>query len=248
MWQLRDGEPNGHDDPKYDSEVIERLDDLHARARPIVGGFGDLFERMAPYVVRLDGVLGDGSHLIQPDHASLSDTDEALRNRLQQAVQRRLERSREPRVFHPIRAMAEIKTEYPEREDDIELPTPDVTRRVQRRQSFDRDMHKRIAKKLGLGGLPPETSPGEGPRITGKPDASTMPLGMATGRGNLRPNAFPGRPQPTSTSPPPEAGPKATANAPEPEKITPIRAGDSLAARARAKVKARKKSQETDGA
>lgn len=58
MWQLRDGEPNGHDDPKYDSEVIERLDDLHARARPIVGGFGDLFERMAPYVVRLDGVLG----------------------------------------------------------------------------------------------------------------------------------------------------------------------------------------------
>jgi hypothetical protein len=56
-WQLRDGEPNDHADPGYDTDVIERLDDLHARARPVVGGFGDLFERMDPYAGRLDAVV-----------------------------------------------------------------------------------------------------------------------------------------------------------------------------------------------
>jgi hypothetical protein len=58
MWQLREGEPNDHSDPKYDAVVVERLDDLHARAFPIVGEFGELFDRMSPYAVRLDIVLG----------------------------------------------------------------------------------------------------------------------------------------------------------------------------------------------
>jgi hypothetical protein len=58
LWQLRDGEPNDHSDSGYDAEVIDRLDDLHGRARPIVGGFGSLFERMHPYSGRLDDVLG----------------------------------------------------------------------------------------------------------------------------------------------------------------------------------------------
>ncbi len=57
MWQLRDGEPNDHADVKYDGEVIEQLDELHARALPIVGEFGELFERMSPYSLRLDSVF-----------------------------------------------------------------------------------------------------------------------------------------------------------------------------------------------
>lgn len=56
-WQLRDGEPNDHGDARYDAEVLEQLDDLHTRASPIVGEFGELFERMTPYSVRLDSVL-----------------------------------------------------------------------------------------------------------------------------------------------------------------------------------------------
>jgi hypothetical protein len=56
-WQLRDGEPNDHSNPSYDAEVIERLDDLHIRARPVVGEFGGLFDRMVPYAGRLDVVL-----------------------------------------------------------------------------------------------------------------------------------------------------------------------------------------------
>ena len=51
VWQLRDGEPNDHGDAKYDAEVIERLDELHARVQPVVGEFGGLFERMRPYAV-----------------------------------------------------------------------------------------------------------------------------------------------------------------------------------------------------
>lgn len=57
MWQLRDDEPNDHADAKYDGEIIERLDELHSRSRPIVGEFGGLFERMRPYSLRLDSVF-----------------------------------------------------------------------------------------------------------------------------------------------------------------------------------------------
>ena len=57
MWQLRDGEPNDHADVRYDGEVIEQLDELHSRALPIVGEFGELFERMGPYSLRLDSVF-----------------------------------------------------------------------------------------------------------------------------------------------------------------------------------------------
>lgn len=57
-WQLRDGEPNDHADAAYDAEVIDQLDDLHSRAGPVVGEFGELFERMHPYSSRLDTVIG----------------------------------------------------------------------------------------------------------------------------------------------------------------------------------------------
>jgi hypothetical protein len=56
-WQLREGEPNDHSDPKYDADVIERLDDLHGRADPIVAEIGELLDRYRPYSNRLGSVL-----------------------------------------------------------------------------------------------------------------------------------------------------------------------------------------------
>ena len=68
--------------------------------------------------------------------------------RLEQALRRRLERMREPKVFHPIRPEPEIETAYPERESTEDLETSDVERRSERKRSLDRDLHKRIDKRM----------------------------------------------------------------------------------------------------
>jgi DNA-binding MarR family transcriptional regulator len=60
-WQLieHDGErrPNSHDDPAHDAEVVASLRRLHAEARPVVGGLGDLIERFAGYGPRLESAM-----------------------------------------------------------------------------------------------------------------------------------------------------------------------------------------------
>jgi hypothetical protein len=56
-WQLRNGEPNDHSDSGYDREVIARLGEMHDEARPVVGGMGEVIERLGPYWRRLDVVL-----------------------------------------------------------------------------------------------------------------------------------------------------------------------------------------------
>ena len=53
-WQLRDGQPNDHTDVAYDKQVIDKLSDLDADARPIVSVFGSAFTRYALYVPRLE--------------------------------------------------------------------------------------------------------------------------------------------------------------------------------------------------
>jgi DEAD/DEAH box helicase domain-containing protein len=182
----------------------------------------------------LEGLLAGGSNLQCPDTHALSDEPEAERARLETAVRRRLERMREPAVFHPITPAAELRTEYPEPEKVEELPTPDVARRAVRRREFDRDIHKRIARRLGLGGLDP-----------GAPSVPTPP-GMKTPRGVRRPTDFPGRPaRPRSESPetpqPPPETPPPPPEAPRESAPPPVRSGDPLAARARRKLKPRKK-------
>jgi hypothetical protein len=56
-WQLRDGEPNDHSDPKYDGMVLGQLTDLHGEALPVIGEIGERIHRMSPYSRRLDRVL-----------------------------------------------------------------------------------------------------------------------------------------------------------------------------------------------
>ena len=179
----------------------------------------------------LEGVLGDGTHLRNPDSDALTDADPSVpsqaqdsrtggdRNlRLERALRRRLERMREPQMFHPITPKPGVKTEYPATEKTEELAKPDVAKRSERRQSFERDLHKRIAKQIETGDLSPDAgSPGP-------------PKGMKTRRSNLRPTDFPGRPEPGEELP----KEKETSQ-------TPVALGDALAARARKLHKKKRK-------
>jgi len=171
----------------------------------------------------LEGLLGDGSNLIAPDRHALSDDEQARRTQLARALRRRLERMREPELFHPIRPEPNVETRYPDAEDPATLGAADVDRRVERRIDFHRDLRKRLAKKLGLGGLPPDAA-GQGP-----PEGTRMPGGV------VPPTAFPGRPAPARADAPDaeaarEAPPQPACE--EGGKGT-IRLGSSVASRAR---------------
>jgi pyruvate,orthophosphate dikinase len=70
-WQLRDGEPNGHDDAAYDQSVMDRLPGIHERVSPVVEKAVALAPRLAPYPGRLQFALekvqaGDSAWLLKP--------------------------------------------------------------------------------------------------------------------------------------------------------------------------------------
>jgi pyruvate,orthophosphate dikinase len=53
-WQMKDATtPNDHTDAVYDSGVLERLAELHARVLPLVTRLGELAPRLARYAARL---------------------------------------------------------------------------------------------------------------------------------------------------------------------------------------------------
>ncbi len=220
-------------------------------------GEGSIPSKAAAIMI-LDGLLGDGSNLDCSDEASLSDSSEGRQARIEGLLRRRLERGREPRVFHSITPEPEVKTSIPAPESvpqsaakglrmipGVARGSPrvspnlsDVAARLERRKSFDRDLHKKIAKKLPLGGLAPNTP---------KP---APPAGMATRRPNLPPTAFPGKPprdrravqdpnsQPqtfTKSIPNSAACSQSTQqlNDSTPQHTSPIQAGDPIASRAR---------------
>ncbi|MEE3753601.1 MarR family transcriptional regulator [Mycobacterium intracellulare] len=59
-WQLRggpDGVPNAHDDAEYDAAVLARLDDVHARAVPIVEAAAAQLPRLNAYATKLAAAL-----------------------------------------------------------------------------------------------------------------------------------------------------------------------------------------------
>jgi len=170
----------------------------------------------------LEGLLGDGTNLDSADTVTLTDTDEQGRIRLQQALQRRLERMREPQVFHSIEPEPRVKTGYPEIEPEDELEVPDVAQRRRRRTDFHRKLRKKLAK-----GEPDERLDPHAPR-------TRAPEGMP--RHAKPPTWFRGRPDKqheeadeVHARPEPKADPE------------PIRGGDSLASRARRLKKQRKR-------
>ena len=48
-WQLKDGQPNTHEDPDYDAAVLARLDDVHHRVTPIVDAAAAQLPRLSRY-------------------------------------------------------------------------------------------------------------------------------------------------------------------------------------------------------
>jgi hypothetical protein len=53
-WQLKDGQPNTHDDSEYDAGVLARLDGVHQRVIPIVATVAAQIPRLSAYADKLD--------------------------------------------------------------------------------------------------------------------------------------------------------------------------------------------------
>ncbi len=171
-------------------------------------------------VMILEGMLAGGEDLCAADVESLTDRPGADKLRLEQALRRRLERKREPQVFHPIEP--KVPTGYPEGERREDLGTPDVAERHGRRRSFASDLRKRLAKRIQTGRLDPHIGKKSPPQ--------------KVVRSNNPPGAF----APSGESPREEAAdiidPAAGA-----EHRKPIDLGDPLAARARKMLKSARK-------
>jgi hypothetical protein len=174
-------------------------------------GEGSIPSKAAAIMI-LEGLLGDGANLDSPDSCALTDAEASDELRVEMALRRRLERMREPQVFHPIEPR--VGTRYPDAEKTEELSSADVAERAARRSDFDRELRKRIAKRIPTDQLPPHA---------GRPGP---PAGMKTPVSNKPPTHFPGRPAVRE-----EKVEQERAEHPQPEK--PIRPGDSLAAKAR---------------
>ncbi len=56
-WQLKDGQPNTHDDTRYDAAVLARLDDVHRRVTPIIAAAAAQLPRLNRYSVKLQAAL-----------------------------------------------------------------------------------------------------------------------------------------------------------------------------------------------
>ncbi len=56
-WQVRDGQPNTHDDSDYDAAVLARLDDVHQRITPIVAAAAAQLPRLTRYSTKLQTAL-----------------------------------------------------------------------------------------------------------------------------------------------------------------------------------------------
>jgi hypothetical protein len=70
-WQVKAGTPNAHDDAEYDTAVLARLGEVHARVLPIIAAVGTQLPRLNAYSVKLAAALdkvdaGDTTWLTRP--------------------------------------------------------------------------------------------------------------------------------------------------------------------------------------
>jgi hypothetical protein len=56
-WQVRDGQPNTHEDSDYDAAVLARLDGVHQRIMPIVAAAAVHLPRLSRYSTKLQTAL-----------------------------------------------------------------------------------------------------------------------------------------------------------------------------------------------
>jgi len=178
----------------------------------------------ASSVMILEGLLGDGANLDAPDVGSLTSDDAPRRLRLKRDLQRRLERMRDPQVFHPIDP--EAPAGYPVPEDDGELETSDPAVRRTRKKDRQKELRRRLAKKIRTAQL--DAMEPKGPHMKPKKTGPSKP-----------PTYFPGRPaEATQNVTDDEQYQAHTQDQPGP--VGHIKLGDSLAARARKLGKGKK--------
>ncbi|OBI91829.1 hypothetical protein [Mycobacterium sp. 1245805.9] len=70
-WQIRDGQPNSHDDAEYDAVILDRLDSVHQRVLPVIASVAALLPRLGIYAAKLNSALekikaGDTAWLARP--------------------------------------------------------------------------------------------------------------------------------------------------------------------------------------
>ena len=70
-WQIKDGQPNPHDDADYDAAVLRRLDGVHEQVSPIVAAVTALVPRLGAYGTKLNVAVekvrgGDSIWLARP--------------------------------------------------------------------------------------------------------------------------------------------------------------------------------------
>lgn len=56
-WQLKDGEPNTHEDAEYDTAVLARLDGVHDQVMPIISAAATQLPRLGSYADKLAAAL-----------------------------------------------------------------------------------------------------------------------------------------------------------------------------------------------
>ena len=56
-WQLKDGNPNTHQDPEYDAAIVARLDAVHQRTVPIIEVAATRLPRLSTYLAKLGTAL-----------------------------------------------------------------------------------------------------------------------------------------------------------------------------------------------
>jgi ATP-dependent helicase YprA (DUF1998 family) len=97
-------------------------------------GEGHIPSRKAAIMI-LESVLGDGAALAQPEVGRVASEPEP-RLITEHSLRRRLERMREPQVFHQVEYG--VETAFPTPEDRESLSSADIARRAFRRRKFDR--------------------------------------------------------------------------------------------------------------
>lgn len=56
-WQVRDGEPNTHDDASYDAAIVARLDRVHQQVLPVIAAAAAQLPRLSRYSIKLQAAL-----------------------------------------------------------------------------------------------------------------------------------------------------------------------------------------------
>jgi hypothetical protein len=57
-WQIKDGQPNSHDDAEYDAAILNRLESVHQQVLPVIATVAALLPRLGTYAPKLNSALG----------------------------------------------------------------------------------------------------------------------------------------------------------------------------------------------